>query len=163
MRAKVSGSLPFQFNSTIAPAAPASAAASTKLCPSKFSPRKAKNNSPRLSVRESVLIFLITAVPSPQERDAPANFAISEIGSGFMAGGSQTKTLLDGPRSRAARLECRRTGRCDPRTPDNFRAPCPRSRQCRAPVQGLWRDQLLLFDRSFFHSDLSERLFQSHK
>ena len=60
----------------MAPAAPAFAADSTKLCPSKFSPRKATNNSPRFSLRESVLILPIETLLSPEETAAPANSAI---------------------------------------------------------------------------------------
>jgi hypothetical protein len=76
MSAKFSGTFPFQLESTIAAAAPDIAVASTKLCPSKFSPRNATNNSPRLIVRESVLTLSITTVPVQDESEAPANCAI---------------------------------------------------------------------------------------
>ena len=66
------------------PAAPAFAADSTKLCPSKFSPRKATNNSPRFSVRESVLTLSTKILPSPAKAADPANSAIFSIGVGFI-------------------------------------------------------------------------------
>src|SRR6266436_6795116 len=84
MSAKFSGTCPFQLRFTSAPAAPDLAAASTKSCASKFSPCSATNNSLRLIVRESVLILLITTVPSPDSSEAPANCAICESLSGFI-------------------------------------------------------------------------------
>src|SRR5262249_50107522 len=108
MSAKFFGTWPFQLESTIAPAAPALAANSTKLWPSKFSPRKATNNSRALSVRESVLTLSITRLPSPDVSEAPASLAILESGSGFMLG--KIKTRRDGLQSRVARLGYRRTG-----------------------------------------------------
>src|SRR5262249_48363674 len=50
------------------------------------------------------------------------------------------QTPRDGLRSHASRLEYRRTGRCDLRTPGNFRALCPQSKQCRAGLTVQWRD-----------------------
>src|SRR2546430_3386993 len=147
MSAKFSGVFPVQLESTTAPAAPAFATDSTKLCASKFSPRKATNNSPCLSVRESVLILSIEVFPCPDETAAPANSAISRIDNRFM------RTPLDGLRSRAARLEYHRTGRCDRRTPDNSRALCLRSTQCRAAAPAQWRGQSPPFDRQFFRSE----------
>src|SRR4029453_1694788 len=121
MSAKFPGIFPVQLESTIAPAAPGFAHESTKLCASKFSPRKATKNSPCLSVRESVLILSIETFPGPDETVAPANSAISEIDNRFM------RTPPDGPRSRAARLEYHRTGRFDRRSPVNFSALSVRS------------------------------------
>src|SRR5436305_14453335 len=89
MSAKFFGIFPFQLDSTIAPAAPDCAADSTKLWPSKFSPRNATNNSPGLSVRESVVTFLMVTLSSPHEIEPPANRAISESGSGFIVIGER--------------------------------------------------------------------------
>src|ERR1043166_5764164 len=93
MSAKFFGASPFQLDSTIAPAAPALAADSTKLWPSKFSPRNATNNSPSLSLRESVLILSIITLPSPDDSETPVNFAIWESERGFIFG---KKSKLDG-------------------------------------------------------------------
>src|SRR6266480_6857425 len=127
MSAKLLGTCPFQLRLTSAPAAPDLAAASTKSCASKFSPCSATNNSPGLIVRESVLILLITTVPSPDSSEAPTNCAICESLSGFIA-----KAPRDDPRSRVARFGCHQTGSCNRRTPDSFRVPCPQPKRCRA-------------------------------
>src|SRR5204862_204915 len=89
----------------------------TKLCASKFSPRKATNNSPCLSVRESVLILSIKVFLCPDETAAPANSAISRIDNRFI------RTPPDDLRSRAARPEYHRTERCDRRTPGTVASP----------------------------------------
>src|SRR5437667_1266286 len=94
MSAKFSVTFPFQLDSTIAPAAPAFAAASTKLCPSKFSPRNATNNSRGLRVRESVLTLSIRTVPSPEEIEASASVAISESVVLFMMRSTQSNLEL---------------------------------------------------------------------
>src|SRR5215831_11607080 len=126
MSAKFPGTFPFQLRLTSVPAAPNLAAASTKSCASKFSPCNATNNSPGLIVRESVLILLITTVPSPDSSTPPPNCAICESVSGFIA-----KAPRDDPRSRGALLEHHQTGSCNRRTPDNFRVPCLQPTQCR--------------------------------
>src|SRR5438874_11750414 len=151
MSAKFSGIFPVQLESTIAPAAPAFATDSTKLCASKFSPRKATNNSPCLSVRESVLILSIKVFLCPDETAAPANSAISRIDNRFI------RIPPDDLRSRAARPEYHRTAPCDRRTPDNSRALCLRSTQCRAAATAQRRGQSPPIDRRFLRIELSDQ------
>jgi hypothetical protein len=43
-------------------------------------------------VRESVLTLLVITLPSPDDRDTPANFAIWESESGFMLAKNQNST-----------------------------------------------------------------------
>src|SRR6267378_1925525 len=110
------GSLAETSRATIAPAAPDFATCSRKLCASKFSPRRATNNSPGLIVRESVLTRSIIVSADPRAISAPANSAI------FDRERRSIKIESADLRVRGAQPGYRQTEWCDRRTPDIFRA-----------------------------------------
>src|SRR5438477_13174670 len=114
--ANCGGNLAETSSATIAPAAPDFATCSRKLCASKFSPRRATNNSPGLMVRESVLTRSIIASADPRLISAPANSAI------FDRERRSIKIEWVDLQGHGARPECRQTESCDQRTPDISRA-----------------------------------------